>query len=172
MKKLTLSSMLIILALSLSYLERFIPINVLVGVPGIRLGLANVVSLFALYYINLSTAVAILVLRCFLSAVLFGVFTSFLFSVTGGIYSILVMYFLIKYCSSRVSLFGISVAGAAAHNIGQILIAMLGLQSINLLSYLPFLLMLSIPTGLMIGFLASITFDRLEKTKLVASALK
>lgn len=164
--------MLIILALSLTYLERFIPLNVLIGIPSIRLGLANIVSLFALYYIDLPTAIGVLVVRCFLNSLLFGVFTSFLFSITGGIFSILIMYFLIEYFTSRVSLFGISVAGAAAHNIGQILIAMLTFGSINLLSYLPFLLILSIPTGLLIGFFAIITFERLEKTKLIKATLK
>ncbi|MEG2295825.1 MAG: Gx transporter family protein, partial [Oscillospiraceae bacterium] len=162
----------IILALALSYLERLLPIDILIGVPGIRLGLANIISLFALYYMNLPTTFGILLVRCILSTLLFGVFTSFVFSITGGIFSILIMYFLRRQFASRVSLLGLSVAGAATHHVGQILAAMLIFQSISVASYLPFLLLLSIPIGLLTGFFSLLTFNRLEKIKLVNTTQK
>ena len=139
----------IALALALSYTERFIPLQLVVPLPGIKLGLANVVTLVALYRLQPRYAFAILIPRCILGAVFGGGITGLLFSLTGGILALLAMI-----CAGRMkglSLYGVSVLGAAAHNLGQILAAMVLLRSVYVAAYLPWLLIAGVVTGLLIG---------------------
>lgn len=151
------------LGFCLSYIESFIPLNLLIPVPGIRLGLANIVTLFALQKLNTKYAFAIMFLRCILQNILFGSASAFLFSLCGGILSLLIMACLNKFDEKYFSIFGISIAGACCHNIGQILIAIIYFNSISFIFYLPILLILSIPTGFLTGFVANIVVNKLSK---------
>lgn len=145
-KKLTLCAIFTALALGLSFVERFIPLPIFL--PGIKLGLANVVTLVALCILDRRSAFAILTARCLLGS-LFGGLTGLAFSLSGGLVSLGVM--ILALGSKKLSLYGVSVLGAAAHNIAQILVAM-GLMASPLVgAYLPWLLVASVVTGVLTG---------------------
>ena len=139
----------IALALGLSYVERFIPLQWAIPLPGVKLGLANIVTLIALYLLGAKSAFTILILRCVLGAVFGGGITGLLFSLTGGVLSMAVMA-----AASRIrwlSVYGVSILGAAAHNIGQICAAMALMQSVYVAAYLPYLLLVGLLTGFATG---------------------
>lgn len=150
-KKIAFCALMIALALGLSYTERFIPLQLVIPLPGVKLGLANVVTLVALYRFKPRYALGILVSRCILGALFGGGITGLLFSLTGGLLALLVMGL-----SKRVSIFsiyGVSILGAAAHNIGQIVAAMVLLGSVYVAAYLPWLLIMAVVTGILTGSL-------------------
>ena len=148
-KRMVLSAVLVSLALALSYTERFIPLQMLVPLPGVKLGLANIVTLIALYLLGAKSASAVLILRCVLGAVFGGGITGLLFSLTGGMLSMSVMA-LCRH-TPLFSVYGISILGAAAHNIGQILAAMAMMNSVYIGMYLPCLLVVALFTGFATG---------------------
>ena len=148
-KRLTLCAMLVSAALVLSYLERFIPLHLAVPLPGVKLGLANIVSLIALYLLGFKQAYVILALRCALGSVFAGSVTGLAFSITGGTLSMLAMAGAKKL--PFLSVYGVSVLGAAAHNVGQILAAMALMQSVSIGAYLPYLLIVALATGFATG---------------------
>lgn len=146
---LTLCAMLISLALALSYAERFIPLQMLIPLPGIKLGLANIVTLTALYLLGAKSAFIILILRCFLGSLFGGGITGFLFSLCGGLLSMTVMTLVRRL--PCFSVYGVSILGAAAHNIGQIAVAILLMRSVYIGAYLPYLLIVALFTGFATG---------------------
>lgn len=163
-KQLTLCAVLAALALALSYLESFFPLTLLIPLPGVKLGLANLVTVFALYTLGAPMALCILLVRCTLGAFFAGNASALIFSLLGGLCAMLVMIALHR---SRLSIFGVSIAGAAAHNCGQVLAAMLTLGSTAPLGYLPFLLLVSLFTGALSGFLAALLFRAMKNTQLM-----
>lgn len=164
MKELALCAVLTAMALGLSYLERFIPLGLAVPLPGIKLGLANVVTLFALCYLGPGDAFAILIARCFLGSLFAGSLSGLLFSMTGGLLAMTVMAALRH--SRRLSVYGVSVCGAAAHNVGQICAAMLLMKTAAVISYLPVLLCTAVPAGLLTGAAAAGVIRAAEATHL------
>lgn len=148
-KRLTLCALLIALALALSYTERFIPLQLVIPLPGVKLGLANIVTLIALYVLGSKYAFAILIPRCVFSAVFGGGITGLLFSLTGGILAMLAM--ILTRRLPVFSIYGVSILGAAAHNVGQILAAMVLMHSVYIGAYLPYLLMVALFTGFATG---------------------
>ena len=148
-KQIALCAVMIALALALSYTERFIPLQLVVPLPGVKLGLANVVTLVALYMLKTRYAFMILIPRCILGAVFGGGITGLTFSLWGGILALGTMA--IARRMRIFSVYGVSVLGAAAHNIGQILAAMVLMQSVYIGAYLPYLLIVGIFTGLLTG---------------------
>lgn len=141
--------MLTALALALSYMERFIPLQLVIPIPGFKLGLANIVTLTALFLLKTKYAFAILAVRCILGAVFGGGITGLAFSLCGGLLAMTAMVLIKK--TNLFSVYGISVAGAAAHNVGQIIAAMVLMNSIYVGAYLPWLLLVGIATGLLTG---------------------
>ena len=148
-KQVSLCAVMIALALALSYTERFIPLQLVIPLPGIKLGLANIVTLVALYIFKTKYAYMILVPRCILGAVFGGGITGLLFSLWGGVLALAVMA-QTKKCR-LFSVYGVSILGAAAHNIGQILASMVLMNSVYIGSYLPYLLVVAVFTGLVTG---------------------
>ena len=148
-KKITLCGVLVALAMTLSYTERLIPLQILIPLPGIKLGLANIVTLIALYLLGTGSAYTILVLRCLLGAAFGGGISGLLFSLIGGILALTVMSVARKI--PCFSVYGVSILGAAAHNVGQITVAMLLMKSIYVGAYLPWLLVVALFTGLGTG---------------------
>ena len=148
-KRLTLCAILIALALALSYTERFIPLQMVIPLPGVKLGLANIVTLIALYLLGSRDAFAILIPRCIFGAVFGGGITGLLFSLTGGILAMLTMILAKKI--PIFSIYGVSILGAAAHNVGQILAAMLLMNSHYIGAYLSYLLIVALFTGVATG---------------------
>lgn len=153
-KQLTLCAVLTAMALALSYLENFFPLSLAIPIPGIKLGLANIVTVFALYALGPGQALLILLARCFLGAVFAGNMNALIFSLLGGVTAMLVMIAL-RRCR-RLSVYGVSVGGAAAHNIGQMAAACITLGSTMVLGYLPFLLAVSLVTGTLTGFVTAL----------------
>lgn len=167
MKKLTLNSMLISLAVVLSYAERFIPLDIIIPLPGIKLGFANIVTMFALFFLGIPSAVTVTVLRCVLASLLFGGMSSLLYSLSGAFLALAVMI-LLKLGYNRIfSLLGISMGGAAAHNTGQIIMASLMMKNTAIFSYLPFLLLAGLGTGLLTAIITVNLFRIIEKTNRV-----
>ena len=148
-KRITLCALLIALALALSYTERFIPLQMVVPLPGVKLGLANIVTLIALYLLGPKYAFGILIPRCIFGAVFGGGITGLMFSLTGGILAMAVMALSRKL--PALSIYGVSILGAAAHNVGQILAAMVLMHSVYIGAYLPYLLIVALFTGFATG---------------------
>lgn len=148
-KEISLCAMMIAVALTLSFVERFIPLQLILPLPGFKLGLANVITLVALWLFKKKYVLAILLIRCFLGAVFGGGVTALAFSLCGGLLALGTMLLAAKI--KRFSIYGISVLGAAAHNVGQILAAMALMKSVYIGAYLPYLLLMGVATGLMTG---------------------
>lgn len=147
--QLTLCALLISVALVLSYMERFIPLQMLIPLPGIKLGLANIVTVMALYFFGEKEAFMILILRCVLGSVFGGGISGLAFSLTGGLFAMTVMSI---FRNVRIfSVYGVSILGASAHNIGQICVAMFLMNSVYVAGYLPYLLAVSVFTGMATG---------------------
>ena len=162
-RELTLCAVLAALALALSYMESFFPLALIVPLPGVKLGLANIVTLYALYALGASSALAILVVRCLLGSLFAGNASALLFSLLGGLAAMLVMIAL--HALPRLSVYGVSVGGAAAHNCGQVAAAMLTLGSAAPLAYLPFLLVVSVFAGALTGFVAALLFRAMRHAR-------
>ncbi|MBR4878867.1 MAG: Gx transporter family protein [Clostridia bacterium] len=158
--KIALSAVLISLAAALSYAERFIPLGLIVPLPGIKLGLANVVSIFALFFLGFRTAFVILVSRCLITS-FFGGFSSLMFSLVGGIMAVIMME-LLRKCRIF-SIYGISIGGSVMHVTGQILTSMLIMKSYYVLSYLPVLLVSAVITGIITALISAQVLKRAEK---------
>ncbi len=165
MKKLTLNSLLISLAVALSFFERLIPLNLIVPIPGIKLGFANIVTMFALFYLDIPSAIIITVLRCILSSLLFGGMSSLLYSLSGALLALITMIILKLGYNKVFSLLGISIGGAAAHNTGQILMASIMMNNTAIFNYLPILLLASLVTGLITALISSGVMRVFEKNK-------
>lgn len=160
-KELTICAMLAALALALSYLEGFFP--PLLPLPGVKLGLANIVTVYALYTLGAASALSILVVRCILGALFAGNASALIFSLLGGLCAMLVMIALHKL--PQLSVYGVSVGGAAAHNGGQVAAAMLTLGSAAPLVYLPFLLLISLFTGALTGFVSAMLLRAMPRVR-------
>ena len=148
-RRLTRCAVLTALALAISVCEGLVPLSVLIPLPGLRLGLANLVTVYALCRLSGREALGILVSRCLLGAVVGGNLTALAFSLTGGLLALGTMWVLLHV--PGLSLFGVCIAGAAAHNTGQILAAMGVLASPAIAVYLAPLLVASLFTGAVTG---------------------
>lgn len=161
-KQLTLCAVLTAMALALSYLENFFPLSLAIPIPGVKLGLANIVTVFALYAMGPGEAMLVLLGRCLLGAVFAGNMNALIFSLMGGVTAMLVMILLSRW--KKLSIYGVSVGGAAAHNCGQVAAAILTLGNTAPLYYLPILLGVSLFTGALTGLIAACLFQALAHT--------
>ena len=139
------------LALIFSYVESLIPIQI--GIPGVKLGLANLIIVIALYKMSLKEAYLLSVTRVVLSGFIFGNLFSILYSLAGATLSMTVMTLMLKKTSF--SLIGVSVAGGVSHNIGQLIIAMLIVNNASVFVYMPALLVAGVAAGVVIGGLTN-----------------
>ena len=147
------------LALIFSYVETLIPINF--GIPGIKLGLAKLIIIIALYKMSVKEAYVLSVLRVVLAGFIFGNLFSIIYSLAGGLLSLTVMTLLKK--TDKFSLFGISMAGGVFHNVGQLIVAIIVMENLNIAYYMPVLLISGLITGFMIGLVAGEMLKRLSK---------
>ena len=150
------------LALLFSYIESLIPFHI--GIPGVKLGLANLIIVIALYKMNARQAFLLSVTRIVLAGFLFGNLFSILYSLAGGMLSLIVMILLKK--QNGFSVMGVSVAGGGFHNVGQLVIAMLVTESLNLFYYVPVLMISGLITGIFIGIIANEMLKRLRRLRL------
>lgn len=148
-------------ALVLSYLEHLFPLQLLLPVPGVKWGLANLATVVALVLLGRRAACFILLGRCLLAALLFGTLSSLMFSLGGGLMAWVTMVLLLRAYPHKISLLGVCVGGAAAHQVGQMLVACLLFQTAALLiAYLPLLLVVSLFTGSVSGYLSTLLLKR------------
>ena len=157
-KRLVLLAMLTAVAMILSYVESLLPS---VGIPGVKMGLANIAVIFALFRFGWKEAAALSLVRVVLVSLLFGSVGAMLYSLAGAVLSLAVMALLRRI--DRFSTVGISVAGGVAHNAGQILMAMLILQTKQLLGYLPVLAVSGIAGGVLTGLAAALLIRRIPE---------
>ncbi len=130
-------------------------------IPGLKLGLANIVIMFALYKCGFKTALLVSLIRVLIVAILrtgFGI--NFFFSLSGALFSIIAMTILMK---TKLSIIGVSIIGSIFHSIGQVLIGIIMLDNYNVIYYLPYLLIFSIPTGIIIGIITKKIINSTEK---------
>lgn len=156
--RICLTGMFIGLALVLGYLESLVP--VFIGIPGVKLGLSNLVTIVALYELDIKSAVIISFFRVILSSVLFSNMTVMLYSMAGAALSLLVMALLIR--TKIFSKNGVSIAGGVSHNIGQLSIAYIVIGNSNVLYYMPVLLLAGTLAGGCIGALASLIIKKIN----------
>ena len=155
-------------AIVLGYFEHLLPVS---GIPGVKLGLANTVLLYALYLLDVPSAILLMFLKVGVSGLLFGGPAAMLYSFAGGVLSLVVMIFARKL--PGFSVVGVSVLGAVAHNVGQMLVAVFVVETRAILAYLPILLIAAAVTGTLTGLIARYTFKGLRpKTEKTARPAK
>lgn len=159
-KKLTLLSALIAVAMILSYVESLIPAFITV-VPGVKIGLSNIATVFTLYTLGWPYAIIVSVIRVFLSTLLFGNITGLIYSVCGAALALVVMILLKKL--NIFSTVGVSVAGAVCHNIGQVAASCVVLKTAALMYYVIPLLITGSVAGVLIGIAAGNLVKRIQK---------
>ena len=147
-KRLCTLSLMIALAFAFSYLESLIPFNF--GIPGIKLGIANLVAIVALYTMNAKDALFISIIRILLSGLAFSGPFAMIYSLIGGLLSFLVMF--------------VSALGGTVHNFGQILVAAVVMRTYRIIYYFPILMIVGLVTGILNGIIADIIIKRIAKT--------
>lgn len=157
-KRIVQIGMLVAAAFVLSYVEFLIPISL--GIPGVKLGLPNIVIVLCLYECSLSQTVGVSLVRILLTGLTFGNLSMMIYSLAGGILSLGVMILLKK--TGKFSVYGVSLAGGIFHNLGQIAVAMFVLQTGLLIYYLPFLLVAGLVAGGVVGSLGGMLAKRLH----------
>lgn len=158
-KRLVTLSALIAVAMILSYVESLVP--AFVAVPGVKVGLSNIATVFALYTLGWPYAICVSVVRVFLSALLFGNFVSLIYSLSGAALALLVMILLKKAdCFSSI---GISVAGGVCHNIGQVIAACVVMETSGIVTYAIPLTLSGTIAGVVIGLIAGNLVERVKK---------
>ena len=154
LKKFTRLSMLLALSVVLNIVENMIPL--FNGtIPGVKLGIANIVILFVLDQYGFKDALFLSITRVFLVSILYsGLFSvSFFLSISGALLSIIAMGIFIN--SSKFSIVGVSVLGSLFHSLGQIIMVCFILGELNAFYYLPIIILFAIPTGILTGVLTS-----------------
>ena len=159
--RLAMSAMFVAVMMVLSYIESMIPIG---GVPGMKIGLANSVLLLSLYWLGIAISIQLMIVKVFLSAFMFSGFMALPYSLAGGILSLAVMILLI-YLVKGVSPVGAGVAGAVAHNVAQVGVAILVLQTNQLVYYMAVLVAVAIVTGGLTGTVAKLLMYYLPKER-------
>lgn len=157
-------------AILISLLESFIPIPV--PVPGVKLGLANIITLIAVVFLRPRDVLLVVTIRCIVVALLTRGVMMLAFSLSGGILSALVMIFLYKKLSNHFSIKGISVAGAIVHNTAQISVAGFLLAESVILLYLPVLLISAVITGFITGTIGQIAISEIKEKGILSGNKK
>lgn len=147
------------LALILSYVEALIPFPI--PIPGVKLGLTNIIVVSLLYYVNRKAAIVVSLARVLLAGFFFGNLYSILYSLAGAVCSLIIMILL--QATKQLHLISVSAAGGVAHNVGQFLVAAIVVENYRILYYLPVLFLVGMVTGILIGIVANEILRRLPK---------
>ena len=156
-KRITYTGMFVAIAMVFSYLESMIPVNI--AVPGIKLGLANMVTIVVMYRLRISDAWIVSLVRVVLSSLLFGNMTVMVYSMAGSMLSRLVMTLCRK--KDLFGLLGTSILGGVSHNAGQIAMAALLMKSGNIMLYMPVLCISGTIAGVCIGLAGAVLVRKL-----------
>ncbi|WP_315065603.1 Gx transporter family protein [uncultured Clostridium sp.] len=160
-RKMVFLSLLVSQGLVLHIIESMIPVPFIT--PGAKLGLANIVTAVSLYLFGEIETFMVIIVRLLLSSVLGGSISSLLYSIAGALFSFIVMALIKRIGKDKVSIIGVSSAGAVFHNIGQITIAALIVQNVNISLYLPILTMSGIGTGFFVGLTSRYIVNHLNR---------
>lgn len=158
-RKMVTLSALIAVAMILSYVESLVP--AFVAIPGVKMGLSNIATVFALYSLGWPCAICVSVVRVFLSALLFGNFVSLIYSISGAALALLAMILLKKF--NLFSSIGVSVAGGVMHNAGQIIAACIVMENAAISLYIIPLVISGTVSGVVIGVAAGVLVERIKK---------
>lgn len=167
-RKIALLGALLAVSLVLSVVESSLGALLPLPVPGVKLGLANIISMFLLSYFSLASALTVGILRTFLASLFAGGFGMFLYSAPGAIVSILVMYTALRFIKP-LSIVGVSMLGACVHNMMQVCVAVLLTGEIHLFYYAFILLIVGAVSGTITGIVSSVSFGRAAKALNVKS---
>ncbi|WP_343346026.1 Gx transporter family protein [Terrisporobacter petrolearius] len=160
-KKMTFLGLMVTYSLVLYIFETYIPNPLIAIFPGAKLGLSNIITLISLIILGVKDTCIILTVRIILSSIFAGPVSYFLFSVGGAYLSLMCMYLASKI--KGFSIIGVSIVGAIGHNIGQLLVASIIVQNINMVGYLPFMLIASLVTGMFVGLVSKYSCLKIDK---------
>jgi heptaprenyl diphosphate synthase len=163
-KQMVTMSVIIAVAMILSYVESLIP--VFIPIPGVKLGLSNIATVFALFSLGAPAAVMVSIIRVLLSCLLFGNVSTLIYSLFGAVLSLLFMFLARRF--NLFSTVGVSVIGGVFHNVGQIIAAIIMIENVGLAYYLPPLILSGVVTGALIGFIAGILIEKMKKSKIIS----
>ena len=158
-KRIAFLGLFVALAFVLSYIEFMLPLSI--GIPGAKIGIANLAVMVTLYTVGEKNAIALSIIRVVLVGLTFGNISMMMYSLAGAALSLFAM--LIAKRIGKLSMTGVSVLGGVFHNVGQIIVAMLVLETKSLLYYLPFLIIVGTITGVVIGIISSLITARVKK---------
>lgn len=162
-KKIASLSLLIALALIFSYVEAIIPYNP--GIPGVKLGVANIVTIITLYTYGNKDAFIVNIVRVFIAGLLFNGIFGACYAMAGAMVSLIGMIILKK--TKLFSVVGVSMAGGVLHNLGQLLVAAFLISDLKIFFYFPVLMFSGIIAGIAVGIASTVVLARLNKTVLV-----
>ncbi len=158
-KWLTTMALSVSVALILSFIESRIP--AFIAIPGVKVGLANIAVIFALYKLGIKEAIVVSLIRVFLVSLLFGSPVSLIYSITGAVFSLFTMIIVKRF--TPLNEITVSVLGGVMHNIGQILAASFMLETNVVVYYLPFLLLSGTIAGIVVGVTSGILIKKINK---------
>ncbi len=158
-KRIAFLGLFVALAFVLSYIEYMLPLSI--GIPGAKIGIANLAVMVTLYTVGEKNAIALSIIRVVLVGLTFGNISMMMYSLAGAALSLFAM--LIAKRIGKLSMTGVSVLGGVFHNVGQIIVAMLVLETKSLFYYLPFLIIVGTITGVVIGIVSSLITARVKK---------
>ena len=161
-KKVAMLGLTIALAMIMSYIEALVPLSF--AVPGIKMGLANIVIIFVLYKIGTKEAILVSLIRVILVSLLFSNVMAMAYSIAGAVLSLSVMWLLKK--TDKFSFVGVSIAGGIMHNVGQISMAVILLGTEQIALYLPVLMITGTATGVVIGIVSGLVINRFKNIRL------
>lgn len=162
-KKMVFLGLMVGYSLILYILETYIPNPFIVFFPGAKLGLTNIITLVSLLIFGFKETFIIVTVRFILSSIFAGPMSYLLFSIGGAYLSLIVMFLVNKI--KGFSVIGVSIAGAIAHNIGQLLVASILVENFLMITYLPFMLATSLVTGLFVGIVSQFCYSKMDRIK-------
>ena len=162
-KKMVFLGLMLGYSLILYILETYIPNPFIVFFPGAKLGLTNIITLVSLLIFGFKETFIIVTVRVILSSIFAGPMSYLLFSIGGAYLSLIVMFLVNKI--KGFSVIGVSIAGAIAHNIGQLLVASILVENFLMITYLPFMLATSLVTGLFVGIVSQFCYSKMDRIK-------
>lgn len=161
-KRLVFMSIMVTYSLVLYFVEAMLP-SLYFITPGAKLGLSNIITMVILYAGGFNMAITVLLIRIILSSIFGGGFSAFLYSVTGGIFSLVAMWAIKSLKIKSVSEVGVSVVGAVFFNVGQLLAAAIMINNLSIFIYLPIMCYVSIGTGILVGYTAKFLNKKIPK---------
>ena len=161
-KKVAMLGLTIALAMIMSYIEVLVPLSF--AVPGIKMGLANIVIIFVLYKIGTKEAILVSLIRVILVSLLFSNVMAMAYSIAGAVLSLSIMWLLKK--TDKFSFVGVSIAGGIMHNVGQIIMAVILLGTEQIALYLPVLIITGTATGVVIGIVSGLVINRFKNIRI------